>query len=90
VREFLPGICALFLIDRLTARLGDVTRVVELEVFSPASKTIQALLDVPLDRTIRVVEDEFEVHVLARSNGRRLVSTPGRAVSFVAIPFPDV
>ena len=47
--------------------LGDATRIVELEVEWPASRTTQLFTDVPLDARIEVVEGHAQVQPLARS-----------------------
>ena len=49
--------------------LGKATRIVEVEVYWPASRTTQTFRDVPLDRTIQVVEGEQEPRVLPRRGG---------------------
>jgi len=46
--------------------LGKATRLVELEVYWPASGTLQTFRDVPLDRIVRIVEGEQEPVVLPR------------------------
>ncbi|MBL8841946.1 MAG: CRTAC1 family protein [Planctomycetes bacterium] len=47
--------------------LGDATRIVELEVEWPASRTTQRFTDVPLDTRIVVVEGEAKMAPLTRS-----------------------